>query len=72
MIVNGAKTNWSKATITSRPGILDCCKCGKKFLKKEVFSVSETKINWFRGDDEVSGFCFNCTPISIRKILKIK
>ena len=53
MITSREKTNWSKATIFNRPGASICSGCGKKFVKKEVFSVRETKVNWFRGDDDV-------------------
>lgn len=71
MIVNGAKTNWSKATIFNRPGAKKCEKCNKNFVKNEIFSVRETKISWFRGEDKVSFFCRDCTPTPIKKILKM-
>ena len=71
MIIHGEKINWLKATIFNRPGASICDGCGKKFVKGELFVVRETKVSWFRGEDEVDFFCKKCTPESIRKILKI-
>jgi len=71
MIVSGAKTDWSKATIFNRPGAKKCEACNKTFVKNITFAVRETKISWFRGEDEVSFFCRDCTPAPIKKILKM-
>lgn len=73
MIAKGNKTKWSKENLSMRPGAKKGCSgCGRKFLSKERFAVSETKVNWFRGDDEVEFLCISCTPEPIRKILKLK
>jgi len=61
MVTNKGKDKWSKATIFNRPGASVCSMCGKKFIKKEVFFVRETKTTWFRGDDEVDFFCVDCS-----------
>lgn len=66
---------YSKETTSMRPAAKrGCNNCGHKFLTKERFVVKETKVNWFRGDDEVEFFCtaFSCIPDSILKMLKLK
>ena len=66
-------TTWTKGTISSRPGARYCSKCGKRFIdEEEDFSIRETRVSRFRGDDEVEFFCFDCTPKSNRKILKLR
>ncbi len=72
MIAKGDKTTWSKEYLEMRPGARKgCSKCGKKFRKNERFMVCETKVNWFRGDDEVEFLCYDCTPEAIRKVYKL-
>ena len=69
MIAGGDKTSWSKEYLQARPGAKKGCSgCGKQFRKTERFMVKEVKVNWFRGDDEVSFLCYECTPEPIRKI----
>ncbi len=70
------KTTYSKETLSVRPGAKSGCDgCGHKFLSKERFVVRETKVNWFRGDDEVEFLCNKCVlkqaPQSVLKILKL-
>ena len=47
-------------TTESSPGITSCSVCGKEFKKGEQFMRMEEKRGWFRGDDEVSGYCLPC------------
>ena len=68
---DGKNINWGKATIFNRPHASVCDSCGKKFIRGELFAVRETKVSWFRGEDEVDFLCKECTPEPIRKVLKI-
>lgn len=35
-------------------------KCGRKFAATSPVVVVEEKVNWFRGDDEVTAYCPDC------------
>ncbi len=46
----------SKATVEMRPGLRVCSVCNKQFKPKEYFTIEETQVSWFRGDDEVRAY----------------
>jgi len=60
MLKQDNKTKCRKITLFNRPGATICSGCGKKFSRNEAFYVCESKVNRFRGDDEVSFFCSDC------------
>jgi len=65
---------YSKETISNRPYAkkAGCSLCKCKFEKDEVFVVKETKVNWFRGDDEVEFLCTSCIPENVSKLIRLK
>ena len=73
-MMDNDKVSYSKETTSMRPAAkkIGCENCGHKFKKWENFVVKETKVNWFRGDDEVEFLCAKCTPATILKQLKFK
>lgn len=66
------KTTWSRATIFNRLGAKRCDICGHKFEPREEFAVGETKVSWFRGDDEVGFLCKDCVTPDVAKRIKLK
>ena len=68
------KVTYSKETIFNRPYAkkAGCSLCKCRFEKSELFVVKETKLTWFRGDDEVEFFCTACIPENVLKLLKLK
>lgn len=37
-----------------------CTSCGRRFQKGDRALVTETQVNWFRGDDESEYLCDQC------------
>ena len=63
---------WSRTKMSNRPGAKrGCTGCGVQFKNNEEFAVKETKVNRFRGDDEVEFLCFNCISDQERNEIKL-
>ena len=59
--------SWSRVTVANRPGKKSCDRCFKAFEKSERFVVVDRQVDWFRGNDEVEAFHFNCAPARYHK-----
>lgn len=49
--------------VNARSRSIPCCSvCKQKFEKKQKIVIHEEQISWFRGDDNVTAYCLNCSP----------